>query len=665
MASDSRPGFLDRAYARLLPGRAQQSAKAMLQLAAAGGLKSALAQIDADRADMNALAGGYDSTRDESGWHRNWSYGVRDAAGDTLPQMRNQRGQSRDLARNNPIAASAINTNVLRAVGTGLALSAQPDRTVLGWSEEQTLAWRRKTQAEWRLFADTIECDYARTSCFDDLCDLVARSMLESGDSFTVLPDGTPSATQPYRLRLQIVEADRVGNPDATFDTADISGGIRFVNGAATAVHVYDRHPGSSRMDAAGSLFKGQWIEMVGKSGRRRILQHFKKLRPEQPRGVPYLAPVIPLFKTLGTYTDAEVKAAVVSAFLTVFIESEAGTGPAPVFGLGNPADGGGQGGGANQDEIALGAGSIIGLAKGEKANTTNPGRPNPQFGAFVQAVLDQLGAGTLIGSEMLMKKYNTSYVAARAAFLDAWKHLLDVRTRVVRTFCQPVYETWLAEAVAIGRIAAPGFFADPLLRWAYTRAAWNGDSQGSINPKDEVAAYTAAVDARLMTRERAEWELFGTDFQETYDTKKAEHERLKADDMLPVPKAGAAAPDSAAAKPDANTSALVEAMAQQSAAITALSLKQEPAPIFHLHSSPVEVHAGPVEVNTGESHLHMPDGLVHLEAQITTPPVTVTQGDNHIHLPERPAMRQRITRDADGELKEILTEPVAAPQTH
>ena len=39
----------------------------------------------------------------------------------------------------------------------------------------------------------------------------------------------------------------------------------------------------------------------------------------------------------------------------------------------------------------------------------------------------------------------------------------------------------------------------------------------GSINPKDEVAAYTAAIDARLMTRERAEWELGGTDWNATF----------------------------------------------------------------------------------------------------------------------------------------------------
>ena len=82
-------------------------------------------------------------------------------------------------------------------------------------------------------------------------------------------------------------------------------------------------------------------------------------------------------------------------------------------------------------------------------------------------------------------------------------------------------------------------------MRWAYTRAAWHGDSMGSINPKDEVAAYTSAIDARLMTRERAVWELFGTDFTADFPQMRREHEQLLAADMLPVPKAGAAAPQS------------------------------------------------------------------------------------------------------------------------
>jgi hypothetical protein len=157
--------------------------------------------------------------------------------------------------------------------------------------------------------------------------------------------------------------------------------------------------------------------------------------------------------------------------------------------------------------------------------------------------VLSQIGIALGIPRELLVKQFNSSYSASKAALLDAGIYFRTVRTWLARSFCQPVYETWLSEAVASGRILAPGYFTDPLIRWAYTRAAWHGDSMGSINPKDEVAAYSAAIDARLMTHERAEWELFGSDFNDTFDQKKAEHDQLAGANMLPVPKAGAAAP--------------------------------------------------------------------------------------------------------------------------
>ena len=187
-----------------------------------------------------------------------------------------------------------------------------------------------------------------------------------------------------------------------------------------------------------------------------------------------------------------------------------------------------------------------MGLAPGEKPHTINPGRPNPNFEPFILAIIKQIGMGLSLPYELLLKQFNSSYSASKAALLDAWVYFRTVRAWLAQSFCQPVFETWLTEAVAIGRVSAPGFFSDPLMRWAYTRAVWTGDSMGSINPKDEVAAFTAAIDARLVSRERAEWELYGTDFNETFDAKQAEHTRLKNADMLPVPKAGAAAPASA-----------------------------------------------------------------------------------------------------------------------
>lgn len=519
--------IFDRAIGAISPERALKRQAARAQLAMLSGF-SALAGDDGASPSASISGGG----------GRGWWPSARDARTDTLTGIVNDRAKSRQLARTSPIAVGAINTNVDRVIGTGLALSAQPDRAVLGWTSEKTAEWKRKTQAEFSMWADSVACDLGQELCFYDLQSLVLRSSLESGDCFTMMPVAARTREMPYALRLQVLEADRVGNPLGQMDTDTQSAGVRFTktSGAAEAYYVYGSHPGSG-YQGASSYMKGDWVNRLGTSGRLRILHHYRKLRPGQPRGLPYLAPIIESIKQIARYSDAEITAAVISAYFTVFIETEGGS-PSPIFAGADPSGASGSTG-----EIGLAPGAIVGLAKGEKANFANPNRPNTAFEPFTLAVIRQMGMALGIPSELLVKQFNSSYSASKAALLDAWIYFRSVRTWMARSFCQPVYETWLAEAVGLGRIEAPGFFSDPLLRWAYTRAAWQGDSMGSIDPQKEVSAYVSAIDARLMTRERAEWEMFGTDFNQTFDQKRNEQTMLKDADMLPVPKAGAAAP--------------------------------------------------------------------------------------------------------------------------
>ena len=531
--------LIDRTLQSVAPAWAVSRAKARLQLDALNGATSALGDLrqDAPAASMDS---GDSSTGGSPSAGRRWNPFARDARSDTLRFLPSQRAQSRELARTSPIAVGAINTNVDRVVGTGLALSCQPDRDILGWTEEQAAQWKKHTQAEFSLWSDSAESDICNTLNFYEQQRLVLRSALESGDCFTNLPDGQPTSSQPYKLRLQVIEADRVGNEFGKADGAGgVSGGIKFdANGRPVACFVYDKHPGAGYTSAGhANLYAGNFVDFVGSvSGRRRMLHHFNKLRPDQPRGTPYLAPITGLIKQLKRLSDAEVEAAVISAFFTVFIEGAPGGDVAPIFAGAEGADTVG-------DDIKLGQGAVVGLMAGEKPHFANPSRPNPNLDAFITSMLREVGMALGIPQELLSKQFNASYSASKAALLDAWVYFRNVRMWLARSFCQPVYETWLSEAVASGRIAAPGFFTDPLMRWAYTRAAWHGDSMGSINPKDEVAAYTSAIDARLMTRERAVWELFGTDFDTDFPQMRREHGQLLDADMLPVPKAGAAAP--------------------------------------------------------------------------------------------------------------------------
>lgn len=536
--------ILDRAIAAVAPAWAADRKLARARMDLMGALDGLLPQTSTSASMDGATSTTHHPASAPSGSAgRWWRPLARDARADTMHLLPGQRGASRELVRTSPIAAGAINTNVDRVVGTGLALSAQPNRAVLGWSLEQALEWKAITQREFSLWADSPECDIEGLLNFFQMQSLTLRSTLESGDAFTLLPDGERTATQPYALRLQLLEADRAGNPNGLPDTATVAGGIRLgPNGAAQAAYIYDQHPGGWQAGTGTGLYKGQWVDFVGQSGRRRLLHHYRKLRPGMLRGVPYLAPIVDCIKQISRYTEAEIMAAVITSYLTVFIETPGGS-SAPIF------DGVAPEGGAPA-EVGLGMGAVVGLAPGEKATTVNPARPNPNFEPFLLGVMTQIGMALGIPRELLIKQFTSSYSASKAALLDAWVYFRNVRQWLALSFCQPVYETWLAEAVAIGRIKAPGFFSDPLMRWAYTRAAWPGDSMGSINPKDEVAAYVAAIDARLMTRERAEWELWGTDFNETFDQKQGEQERLRRANLLPTPKAGAAAPQDVPGEP-------------------------------------------------------------------------------------------------------------------
>ena len=664
--------LLDQALLPLAPQRVAARLKARMQVQALSALGQSGLTPSAISGSEDFTGGG---TPPNTGlrWWRPWS---RDAAGDTLRDLSTRRAQARELVQDNPIAAGALQTVVDRVVGTGLALVPMPDRRALGWSAEQAEAWKRQVQTEFAVWADSRHCTMEGTQNFYERQALTLRTALESGDAFTVLPDAQ-SPGQPYRLRLQLLEADRVGNPMGRPDTVTEAGGVRFgTGGAPLSCHIYRMHPGAA-LTGGRDRFAGEWVDFAGPSGRLRVLHHLRHMRPGQPRGVPWLKPVVSTLKQIGRYTEAEIQAAVVSAFLTLVIETaDAGPSPAPVFGATEEDVA------AAAGEIAMGPGAVIGLAKGEKANVVNPQRPNPAFEPFVAALFTQVGMALGVPHELLTKRFNASYSASKAALLDAWVFFRGMRAWIAASLCQPAYETWMAEAVIRGRITAPGFFADPLMRWAYTRAAWHGDSPGSINPKDEVAAYVAAIDARLMSRERAEWELGGTDWWGTLDAKAAEQRRLKDLDLLPTPKAGAAI-QPPAERDNASDAALhaaeiAAAMHEQAGAIAALASRPQAAPpSVTVNQGDTHVHPAAVEVRAGDANVHMPEGLIQLEAHITTPevtvPVQVQAGDVHVDLPPaqvtvhqaaaptpRPvATRQRIVRDAAGEMVEVINEPV------
>ncbi|MAB00112.1 MAG: phage portal protein [Stappia sp.] len=481
-----------------------------------------------DRTMLSAYTGqgGYKGGRRDRRATRNWHPGGGSADADLLPQLTDLRGRSRDLARNLPVATGAIQTNRTHVIGEGLVLNAQCNRKALGITEEQATAWNETTEAEWQLFCRS--ADFTSVQHFADLQAMLFGGVLESGDIFAIRRFRRDPG-DAYGTKVQVIEADMVSNPNWMADTDTLVAGIEHTRqGVPVAVHVTDRHPGDRRRTAVS------WrrVPMRYNDGRQIVVHLFDRLRPTQTRGIPYLAPVVEALKSLGDYTDAEVRAAVVSAMFTVFVKGA----PSPETGPLASTDAGGTG---REDEIELGAGAVVDLAEGEDIVTANPGRPNPQFDAFVTAFLRQIGVALELPFELLIKHFTASYSASRAALEMAYHSFRRRRSWFVRQFMEPVYGWFLEEAVLTGRIDAPGFFDDPAIRAAWMRATWTGPVRISLDPKKDAEADKIDVEQRVKTRQQVLTERTGGDFDQKVEQVRREEaalEGLSAASPSPAP---------------------------------------------------------------------------------------------------------------------------------
>ncbi len=437
---------------------------------------------------------------------------ARSADEDILGDVVDLRARSRDLVRNTPIATGALNTMTTHAVGSGLALQSQIDREFLGLSDDDADAWERQAERLWRAWSATSACDITGHSDFGALQDLVLRSTLESGDILPVRRF-VERRGDVLGLKVQLIEADRISNPEREPNTDRLVDGVEFdANGRPVRYHVANRHPNALSLGFTDMLVWTAIPAVDRRSGERRALHVFRKIRPGQTRGVPIFAPVIEPLKQLGRYTDAELMAAVVASFFTVFVKSglaEQGLDFAPL----DPDD-------TNPPkdyEYKLGSGSVVGLADGEEVQIADPKRPNDRFDPFVMAVLRQVGAAIEVPFELLVKHFTSSYSASRAALLEAWRAVMTRRTWLARMFCQPSYEWAIAEAVTRGMLRAPGFFANPMFRRAWCGTRWIGPAQGQIDPLKEINAAEKRLDVGVSTIAEETAQFTGGDWERNH----------------------------------------------------------------------------------------------------------------------------------------------------
>lgn len=451
------------------------------------------------------------------------------------------RQRARILYMGSPIATSAIKTNRTNVIGTGLRLNPKINADVLGISSEAAEAWEKNVKAEFALWADEKRnCDATGVNNFYGMQQLALLSWLTSGDVFATITYEDPTPTQPYGLRLHLIEADRVGTPGAAASQAllyteghaengnRIHDGVEVNdNGLVTAYYIRNTYPFQMTADRT----TWQRVEAYGRrTGLPNIIHVMNSERPDQYRGVTMLAPVIEQLQQIKRYTNSELMAALVESFFTAFIKTTEDASENP-FNEALPEDDEPR---EQYDpaEYLMGPGQINVMNPGEDVTFADPKRPGSNFQGFINAIAKQIGAALEIPVDLLLKEFNASYSASRAALLEAWKSFRMYRTWFTDDFCRPIYKAWLYEAVARGRVQAPGFFTDPKVQAAWLGADWIGPSQGQLDPNKEISAEVMAIANGFSTYEDSTARLNGGDWQA--NMAKLVREKEKMDELQP-----------------------------------------------------------------------------------------------------------------------------------
>ncbi len=144
---------------------------------------------------------------------RGWLFAGGSAKEDIEDNLKTLRERSRDAYMGVPIATGALKTMRTNVVASGLTPSPQIDADFLNMTPEQANDLQTQIVREFSLWADSPLCDADRVDNFYKLQQLAFLAYMMNGDAFAVLPM-RHSVGQPYDLRVQLIEGDRVCSPD-------------------------------------------------------------------------------------------------------------------------------------------------------------------------------------------------------------------------------------------------------------------------------------------------------------------------------------------------------------------------------------------------------------------------------------------------------------------
>ena len=480
-----------------------------------------------------------------------WNPVLSSPDGEVNPYRDRMVARERDLIRNDGWASAAVTRAIDNVVGANFRPIAKPDYRALAaisgnkgfdhqWAEE----WSQAFAGYYRAWADDTSkyCDSERFQTLPQQYRLAFRHLLSDGDALAMIrwmPERIRVGGARYATAVQIIDPDRLSNPQLRFDQQTMRGGVEVDDdGAAVAYHIRKAHQGDY-FSAARSM-TWERIPRETEWGRPVIVHCFDRERAGQHRGVGFLTPVVNRLKMLIKYDGTELDAAIINAFFAAYIES--------------PFDHELVEGALSADDsklsayqteranyhkdrrTALGDVGMSLLFPGEKIGSVSANRPSANYDGFSSAMLRHVAAGTGLVAQQISQNWSEiNYSAFRAAMLEAWKTFHRRRYDFAVNFGARG-RCVLGRVYGSGRLPMPSGPVPHFLeaRSEYCRARWMGPGKGYVDPVKEKQGAILGLQSGLSTLD-IEGSEQGEDWREVADQRAVEQAYYRERD-LPMP---------------------------------------------------------------------------------------------------------------------------------
>lgn len=417
--------------------------------------------------------------------YADWFSNSNSANAEIFNDLTTLRNRSRNLLQNNDYGRGVITKLVDNVIFSGIHFQAQI-KQVRNKKKTDNRA-NDKLEAAWKKWAENPKwCDAAGQLIFSDLQALGFKSLLSSGEVFIRKVNQSFDGS-PVPFALEIIEADQCSEDhNQTYQGNQIVMGVEINKWRRPVAYwFYKEHPGDLWQGRGGVVARN--LERVPASE----IIHLKFIeRPGQLRGVPLLYSTLTRLKNLGDYEEFEQIAAKAAACIMAVVT----TPDADI--LGQPGKDGGEE--SLPADETLKSGIMRYLAPGEKFESFDPNRPNPNVVGYIESQLRASGAGIGASYESISNDYSkTNYSSSRLSLLQSRDRFRVMQKWFITYFCKEVYSCWLEQAVLGGALDFSDYEVRPE---RYQEIRWTPRGWSWVDPNKEVQAAIASIKSGLTT---------------------------------------------------------------------------------------------------------------------------------------------------------------------